>query len=58
MRALTGVPTEKFSILEAAFAIAIDDEKERAYREGLAQGKCKENQAVGRKENCPLHTRS
>jgi hypothetical protein len=39
MRALTGVPAEKFSTLEAAFALALLDEKERAYQEGYATGK-------------------
>ena len=49
MRALTGVPTEKLSSLEAAFALALDDEKEKSYREGLAKG---ERQAVDKKVNC------
>jgi hypothetical protein len=53
MRALTGVPTEKFSTLEAAFAIAIDDEKERAYREGLAQGKRRRKPGAGQKGKLP-----
>jgi hypothetical protein len=53
MRALTGVPTEKFSTLEAAFALAIDDEKERAYREGLAQGKRQRKPGGGQKGKLP-----
>jgi hypothetical protein len=39
MRALTRVPAEKFSTLEAAFALAMADEQERAYQEGLAERK-------------------
>ena len=49
MRALTGVPTEKFSTLEAAFGLALDDEKERAYREGLAKGKRQRKPGGGQK---------
>ena len=39
MQALRGVPAEKFSTLEAAFALGLEDEKERAYQEGLASRK-------------------
>ena len=53
MRALTGIPTEKFSTLEAAFTLAIDDEKERAYREGLAQGKRQRKPGGGQKGKLP-----
>lgn len=53
MRALTGVPIEKFSTLEAAFAIALDDEKERAYREGLAQGNRQRKPGAGQKGKLP-----
>jgi hypothetical protein len=53
MRALTGVPTEKLSILEAAFALALDDEKERAYREGLVQGKRQRKPGGGQKGKLP-----
>ena len=53
MRALTGVPTEKLPILEAAFALALDDEKERAYREGLAEGKRERKPGGGQKGKLP-----
>ena len=49
MRALTGVPTEKFSTLEAAFGLALEDEKERVYREGFAQGKRQRKPGAGQK---------
>jgi hypothetical protein len=49
MRALTGVPAEKFSILEAAFALALADEKERAYQEGLVAGKRQRKPGGGQK---------
>jgi len=49
MRALTGVPAEKFSTLEAAFALALEDEKERAYQEGLATGKRQRKPGGGQK---------
>jgi len=52
-RALTGVPTEKISTLEAAFGLALDDEKERAYREGLAQGKRQRRPGAGQKGKLP-----
>ena len=49
MRALIGVTMEKFSTLEAAFALALADEKERAYQEGLATGKRKRKPGSGQK---------
>jgi hypothetical protein len=53
MRALTGVPTEKLETLEAAFALALADEKERAYREGLAIGKRQRKPGGGQKGKLP-----
>lgn len=52
-RALTGVPAEKFSTLEAAFALALADEKERAYQEGLAAGKRQRKPGGGQKGKLP-----
>ncbi len=52
-RALTGVATEKFSTLEAAFGLALDDEKERAYQEGLVQGKRQRKPGGGQKGKLP-----
>jgi hypothetical protein len=53
MRALTGVPAEKFSTLEAAFALALEDEKERTYQEGLAAGKRQRKPGGGQKGKLP-----
>jgi hypothetical protein len=53
MRALTGVPTEKLSSLEAAFALALDDEKEKIYREGLAKGERQRKPGGGQKGKLP-----
>ncbi len=53
MRALTGVPTEKFSTLEAAFALALEDEKERVYQEGVAAGKRQRKPGGGQKGKLP-----
>jgi hypothetical protein len=53
MRALTGVPAEKFSTLEAAFALALEDEKERAYQEGLAARKRQRKPGGGQKGKLP-----
>jgi hypothetical protein len=53
MRALTGVSTKKFPTLEAAFAVALDDEKERAYYEGFAQGKRWRKPGGGQKGKLP-----
>ena len=53
MRALTGVPMEKFSTLEAAFALALEDEKERAYQVGLAAGKRQRKPGGGQKGKLP-----
>jgi hypothetical protein len=53
MRALTGVPTEKLSTLEAAFALALEDEKEQAYRAGITQGKRQRKPGGGQKGKLP-----
>ncbi len=53
VRALTGVPTEKFSTLEAAFALALADEKERAYQAGLVAGKRQRKPGGGQKGKLP-----
>lgn len=53
LRALTGVSTEKFSTLEAAFTLALDDEKERTYREGIVQGKRQRKPGGGQKGKLP-----
>jgi hypothetical protein len=50
---LTGLPEEKFSILEAAFALALADEKERKYQEGLTVGKRKRKPGGGQKGKLP-----
>lgn len=49
MRALTGTPTEKISTLEAAFALELEAEKERAYQAGFAQGKRQRKPGAGQK---------
>lgn len=53
MRALTGVPTEKLSTLEAAFALALADEKESAYQEGLSTGERQRKPGGGQKGKLP-----
>lgn len=53
MRALTGVPVEKFSTLEDAFALALDDGKEQAYQKGLAEGKRQRKPGGGQKGKLP-----
>jgi hypothetical protein len=53
LRALTGVSTEKFSTLEAAFTLALDDEKELKYREGIVQGKRQRKPGGGQKGKLP-----
>jgi hypothetical protein len=52
-RALTGVPAEKFSTLEAAFALTLADEKEHAYQDGLATGKRQRKPGGGQKGKLP-----
>lgn len=52
-RALTGVPAEKLVTLEAAFALALEDEKERAYREGVKEGKRERKPGGGQKGKLP-----
>lgn len=53
MRALTSMSTEKFLILEAAFALALADAKEEAYQEGLSQGKRQRKPGGGQKGKLP-----
>ena len=53
MRALRGVPAEKFLILESAFALALADEKERAYQAGLATGKRQRKPGGGQRGKLP-----
>jgi hypothetical protein len=53
MRTLTGTPTEKISTLEAAFALALDAEKERAYQTGFIQGKRQRKPGGGQKGKLP-----
>ena len=53
MRALTGLSTEKLMILEAAFALALADAKEEAYREGLSAGKRQRKPGAGQKGKLP-----
>jgi hypothetical protein len=53
MRALTGTSQEKFADLEAAFALALADEKERAYRAGLTAGKRQRKPGGGQKGKLP-----
>ena len=53
MRALTGISAEKFSTLEAAFALALDDERELAYQVGLAAGKRQRKPGAGQKGKLP-----
>jgi hypothetical protein len=50
---LTGVPTEKLPILEDAFAVALDDEKERAYQKGFSKGKRQRKPGGGQKGKLP-----
>lgn len=52
-RALTGVPTEKLATLEDAFCLAWEDEKERAYREGLNKGERERKPGGGQKGKLP-----
>jgi hypothetical protein len=49
MRALTGVSIEKFEILEAAFAKAYAEEKDRIYQEQVSGGKRQRKPGAGRK---------
>jgi hypothetical protein len=53
LRALTGVPAEKLPILEAAFTLAMDDEKEQAYRKGRTEGKRQRKPGGGQKGKLP-----
>lgn len=53
MRALTGTSQEKFAVLEAAFSLALADEKERAYQAELAAGKRQRKPGGGQKGKLP-----
>lgn len=53
LRALTGIPTEKWEALENAFGIALQEEKEHVYNEQLAQGKRKRKPGAGQKGKLP-----
>jgi len=53
MRALTGVPKEKFETLEAAFSLALTEEKERSYLDGLRAGKRQRKPGAGQKGKLP-----
>lgn len=53
LRALTGVPTEKWGILENAFGIALTQEKDQAYQAQLAQGKRQRKPGGGQKGKLP-----
>jgi len=53
LRALTGVPTEKWGTLENAFGTALKEEKERVYQEELGRVNVNVKQEVDRKANYP-----
>jgi len=57
-RALTGVTIEKISTLETAVALALNDEKERAYQEVLPREHAKESRALVKKANYRLLLRN
>lgn len=53
LRALTGLNREQFEILSETFGNAHAAMKERAYRQGLAEGTRKRRPGGGKKEPCP-----
>ncbi len=53
LRALTGVPTEKWATLEDEFGRVLKEEKERVYREEVAKGKRKRKPGGGQKGKLP-----
>ena len=53
MRALTGVSIEKFETLEAAFAKAYAEEKDRIYQKQLSDGKRQRKPGAGQKGKLP-----
>jgi hypothetical protein len=53
MRALTGVPTEKLEVLEAAFAKAFAEEKENNYQKQVKDGKRQRKPGGGQKGKLP-----
>ena len=53
MRALTGVPPEKLELLEAAFAKAFAEEKEKIYQNQIKDGKRQRKPGGGQKGKLP-----
>ena len=53
LRALTGVSTEKFDILEVAFAKALADEKQSIYQKQVEAGKRQRKPGAGQKGKLP-----
>ncbi len=53
MRALTGVSTEKLAVLEAAFAKAYAEEKEKIYQKQVQEGKRQRKPGAGQKGKLP-----
>jgi hypothetical protein len=53
MRALTGVPNEKFEALETAFAEALADEKQSIYQKQVDSGKRQRKPGGGQKGKLP-----
>jgi hypothetical protein len=53
MRALTGIPADKLEALEAAFAKAFAEEKEKIYQKQLSDGKRQRKPGGGQKGKLP-----
>lgn len=53
MRALTGLSIEKLTVLEEAFEKVLQQKKQQAYEEGLAQGKRRRKVGGGQKGKLP-----
>lgn len=53
MRALTGLPPDKFTLLVTAFAKTLQEEKERRYQEQVAQGQRQRKLGGGQKGKLP-----
>ena len=53
MRALTGIPREKLEILEAAFAKALEAEKQNRYQKQVGEGKRQRKLGGGQKGKLP-----
>jgi len=58
MRALTGVPTEKLTILANAFATALAEKRSMFIKKNSPQGNASENWVVDKKASYPLYKRS